>query len=61
MDPRATVEDKAASTPVSLKPSDKEMVEAIRRHYAEQGFSQAIRRALIVTMRVIAAEESRAA
>ena len=54
--------DRAESTPVSLKPSDKAMAEQIRLHYSEQGFSQAIRRALLVTMRVIASsEESRAA
>lgn len=53
MEKRPDIRDRAESTPVSLKPSDKAMVERIRSHYSEQGFSQAIRRALLVTVKLI--------
>ena len=39
-------DDKARNTPVSMKTEDVERVEAIRRHFGDDTFSKAVRRAV---------------
>ncbi len=42
----------AVNTPISLRPSDKELVKAVQRHFGDDSFSKAIRRSVEMVARL---------
>lgn len=52
MGKRAINGDRAVNTPISLRPSDKELVKAVQRHFGDDSFSKAIRRSVEMVARL---------
>lgn len=48
---------RAKNTPVSLFPDDVDRVEAIRRHFGDDSFSKAVRRAVEMVARMVGADD----
>ena len=44
--------DYAVNTPISLRPSDKELVRAVQKHFGDDSFSKAIRRSVEMVARL---------